>query len=190
MGERRRAAFLDRDGTVVEEANYLTRPGLLRLEPGAAAALRRLKDAGYMLILVTNQSAVARGMMTEAELAKVHERLAAMLAEERVSLDGVYYCPHLPDGEAPEYAQECGCRKPAPGMLLRAARERGVDLAASIMIGDSERDVEAGRRAGCRTALLHHGRPRVRTAADLVAVDLAEAVEAILDAEKRKSEGE
>ena len=176
----RPAAFLDRDGTIVEEVNYLTRAEDMRLESGALAALRRLREAGYLLIVVTNQSAVARGMIAEAELAALHERLEGMLAEEGVRLDAIYYCPHHPESDRPEYARSCECRKPEPGMLLRAAAELGVDLPRSVMFGDSERDVEAGRRAGCRTALLHHGRPPSAASADLSAVDLADAVAQLL----------
>ena len=176
----RPAAFLDRDGTIIEEVNYLTRPEDLRLEPGALDALRRLREAGYLLIVVTNQSAVARGMITERELASLHGLLERKLAQGGVRLDGIYYCPHHPDSDLAEYAASCDCRKPEPGMLLRAAADLGVDLGRSVMFGDSERDVEAGRRAGCRTALLHHGSPPAGTEADLSAVGLADAVARLL----------
>lgn len=176
----RRAAFLDRDGCVIEEVDFLTRAEQLRLEPGAADAMRRLRDAGYALVLITNQSGVARGMLTEDELCGIHGHLESMLAGAGVTLSAIYYCPHLPGAPAKEYDQVCSCRKPEPGSILRAAKDHDLDLAASIMIGDSERDVEAGRRAGCRTVLLHHGSPPETTAADWTARDLAEAVERLL----------
>lgn len=176
----KRAAFLDRDGTVVEEVNYLTRDEQLRLEPGAAGAMRRLREAGYLLILITNQSGVARGMLTEEELARVHRRLGEMLSAVGAELDGTYYCPHLPGAEVGEYDLDCACRKPKPGMILKAAEEHGVDLAASVMFGDSERDVESGKEAGCRAVLIHHGDEPEETRADYSAKDLAEGVDALL----------
>ena len=176
----RPAAFLDRDGTVIEEVNYLTRVEQLRLEPGAANAMRRLRGAGYLLILITNQSGVARGMLTEEDLAGIHRRLSEMLSAEGADLDGAYYCPHLPGAEVGEYDLECACRKPKPGMIHKAAEEHGIDLAASVMFGDSERDVEAGKVAGCRAALIHHGDAPDETRADYSAKDLSEAVDALL----------
>lgn len=150
----RPAVFLDRDGTIVEDVDYLTRPDQLRLIPGAAAAIRTINQMGYAAVIVTNQSAVARGMLSENALAGVHDRLREMLAAEGAHIDGIYYCPHLPDGNVAQYARTCDCRKPAPGMLLQAARDLGLDLTASVMIGDSLRDLEAGKAAGCRQLIL------------------------------------
>ncbi|HEU0071998.1 MAG TPA: D-glycero-beta-D-manno-heptose 1,7-bisphosphate 7-phosphatase [Alphaproteobacteria bacterium] len=150
----RPAVFLDRDGTIVEDVDYLTRPDQLRLIPGAAAAIRGINQMGYAAVIVTNQSAVARGMLSESALAEVHVRLREMLAAAGAHIDGIYHCPHLPDGQIAQYARQCDCRKPAPGMLLQAARDLGIDLPASIMIGDSLRDLEAGKAAGCRQSIL------------------------------------
>ncbi len=150
----KRAAFLDRDGTIVEEVDYLTRPEQLRLLPGAAAAIRRLNEAGWLVVVATNQSAVARGMLSEDGLAAVHARLKEMLAAEGARLDGIYYCPHLPDGSVADYARVCDCRKPAPGLLQQAARDLGIDLPASAMIGDGLRDLQAGMAAGCSRLFL------------------------------------
>jgi D-glycero-D-manno-heptose 1,7-bisphosphate phosphatase len=143
------AAFLDRDGTInvkAPEGEYVETPAEVRLLPGAAAAVRRLNEAGIPVLVVTNQRGIALGRMTEADLAAVHRRLAELLAAEGARVDAWYHCPHD--------RGECDCRKPEPGMLLRAAREHGVDLERSVMIGDAESDVEAGRRAGARTVLL------------------------------------
>jgi D,D-heptose 1,7-bisphosphate phosphatase len=152
-----RAVFLDKDGTLVEDVPYNVDPDRMVLIPGAGEALRRLRDTDYKLIVVSNQSGVARGMFAESALLAVERRLRAMLAEYGVALSGFYYCPHHPDGATPEYAIQCDCRKPAPGLILRAAEEHGIELADSWMIGDILNDVEAGRRAGCRTILVDNG---------------------------------
>jgi len=121
---------------------------------GAAEALKELKLLDYRAIVVTNQSGVARGIVSEEMLGRIHERLGELLARKGAALDGIYYCPHHPEGVIPKYRQDSDWRKPAPGMLLAAAEEMEIDLTRSWMIGDSPRDVEAGRRAGCRTILL------------------------------------
>jgi len=180
-GERARAVFLDRDGTIVEDVGYLRRVEDIRLLPGAAEALNRLKAAGFLLVIVTNQSAVARGWLTERELLTIEGELEARLRRLGAAIDAFYYCPHLPEGEAAPYARRCSCRKPAPGMLTRAAGEMGIALSASWMVGDSERDVEAGRRAGCRTVLLGRAGREVATFA---AKNLAQAAQLILEADE------
>lgn len=152
-----RAIFLDKDGTLVENVPYNVNPALIELSRHAGPGLQLLRQLGYALFVVTNQSGVARGLFTEAALGPVEHRLAERLAQYGVTLDGFYYCPHSPDGVVSRYAISCTCRKPMPGMLLRAAREHGIDLAASWMIGDILHDVEAGRRAGCRTVLIDNG---------------------------------
>lgn len=143
----RRAVFLDRDGTVIHDLDYPRDPDQVRLVPGAAAALARLRDAGFALVLVSNQSGVGRGLITPREAELVHERVVALLAERDVRLDGAYYCPHAPDAG-------CGCRKPAPGMILEAAERLGIDVSGSYVVGDKPSDVRAGQRAGCRTVQL------------------------------------
>jgi D-glycero-D-manno-heptose 1,7-bisphosphate phosphatase len=151
------AVFLDKDGTLIEDVPYNVDASLMRLTPGAGGALRRLSDAGYKLFVVSNQAGVARGLFPESALRGVAECLESMLASYGVALDGFYYCPHHPEATVPEYAASCLCRKPAPGMLVRAVAEHGVTLEQSWMIGDILNDVEAGRRAGCRTILLDNG---------------------------------
>ncbi len=152
-----RAIFLDKDGTLIEDVPYNVDPAQVRLLPGAVAGLRCLHASGYRLIVVSNQSGVARGYFPEDALRPVEERLRSLLAEAGVPLHGFYYCPHHPDGTAPGYAIECDCRKPAPGLILRAAAEHGIDLGRSWLAGDILDDVEAGRRAGCRTVLVDNG---------------------------------
>ena len=148
------AVFLDRDGTLIDELGYLADPGALRLFPGAADAVAAWNRAGVLVVLVTNQSGVARGSFDEERLASVHARLEELLGEAGARLDLILHCPHHPtEGSAP-YRRECTCRKPEPGMLLDAAARLGIDLGASWIVGDAERDLEAGRRAGVSRLLL------------------------------------
>lgn len=152
-----RAVFLDKDGTLVDDVPYNVDPALLVLARNAGAALRLLRSLGYRLYVVSNQSGVARGRFVEAALGPLFARLEAMLAGEGVTLDGVFWCPHHPAGVVAPYATDCACRKPRPGMLQRAAELHGIALEASWMVGDILDDIEAGRRAGCLTALIDNG---------------------------------
>jgi len=151
------AVFLDKDGTLVENLPYNVDPGRIRLVAGADEALRRMAGAGYRLFVVSNQSGVARGLFRETALAAVQARLKELLGQHGVTLAGFYYCPHHPQGKVTDYATECTCRKPQPGLLLAAAEQHGLDLAGSWLVGDILDDVEAGRRAGCRTILVDNG---------------------------------
>ncbi len=149
------AIFLDRDGVLTEEAGLVTSAGQLRLRPGVPQALRRLERAGFQLIVVTNQAAVARGLIDLRQLDEIHARMCRML----VSLGGpppaaIYVCPHHPQADLPAYRVACDCRKPRSGLLLRAAGEHDIDLAASYMVGDQITDIAAGARVGCRTVLV------------------------------------
>jgi heptosyltransferase-2 len=139
------AAFLDRDGTIIEDSGYLGDPEGIQFIPGAIEALRRLQAAGYRLIVVTNQAGVARGLITEAEVGRVNERLAELLDRAGVRLDGIYYCPHHPEYGPPAYRQDCECRKPKPGMIHRAVQDFGVDPSRSVVIGDHVSDVALAR---------------------------------------------
>jgi D-glycero-D-manno-heptose 1,7-bisphosphate phosphatase len=157
MRKRLRAIFLDKDGTLVENVPYNVNPALLELTWQAGQALQLLAQMGYALFVVSNQSGIAKGLFTETALDLLHHRLAEQLAQYGVALNGFYYCPHSPDGAVARYAVPCTCRKPMPGMLVRAAYEHDIDLGASWMIGDILNDVEAGRRAGCQTVLIDNG---------------------------------
>ncbi len=154
---RRQAIFLDRDGTLVHSFHYPSRPEHLRLYENIGPALQILQQNGYMLIVITNQSGIARGYFGEEDLQHMHAHLCAELALWGVQLDAIYHCPHHPDGVIPELAIRCNCRKPQPGMLLRAARDHDLDLTSSWFVGDILDDVEAGNRAGCRTILVDLG---------------------------------
>jgi len=148
------AVFFDRDGTLIEDPGYLNHPDQVKLLEGTAEVLKELKLMGYQAIIITNQSGVARGIVSEEMLGRIHERLTELLAQKGATLDGIYYCPYHPEGVIPKYRQDSDWRKPEPGMLLAAAEDMNIDLTRSWMIGDSPRDVEAGHRAGCRTILL------------------------------------
>ncbi len=149
-----RAIFLDRDGTLIEDQKYDFNPSNVHLLDGVAEGLRELKQAGYRLVVVTNQSGVARGLFDEARVREMHIRLADILAESGLTIDAFYYCPHHAEGCVPDYSVECDCRKPKPGMILDAARDLQLELAESWMVGDICDDVEAGQRAGCKTVLI------------------------------------
>lgn len=154
---KRRAIFLDRDGTLVHPVHYPSCPEQLRLYDHIGSELYGLQQMGFRLIVVTNQSGLARGYFTEADLRQMHQHLARELVASDVYLSGIYYCPHHIDGIIPELAIQCDCRKPEPGMLLRAAAELDLDLHRSWFVGDILDDIEAGNRAGCRTILVDLG---------------------------------
>lgn len=148
-----RALFLDRDGTLIVDVGYPRDPELVEPIPGAIEALRELQET-WQLVIISNQSGVARGLITEAQMNAVHARVVELFATGGVRFTGAYYCPHAVDAG-------CRCRKPAPGMLLDAAAEHGLDLASSAMVGDRESDLDAGRNAGVRTVVMFESWPQV-----------------------------
>lgn len=188
------AVFLDRDGTIIEDYGYIGDPDDVRLIAGAADAVRRLRTAGYLLVVVSNQSGVARGLFDEQALSRVHARLERVLEAYGAGLDGAYYCPYLdgPEAAVDGYRRDSELRKPQPGMLLQAARELDIDLERSWMIGDSPSDMEAGKRAGCRTIFITGGEGR-RDGEVVEAVhrtrDLLEAANIVLKDESRDNAG-
>ncbi len=185
----RKAVFLDRDGTLIRNHHYGCDPDRIVLLDGVPEGLSLLKRAGYRLLVVTNQSGVARGYFSEEQLSVMHRRLGQMLEEQGAAIDDFYYCPHHPEGVVPRYALECHCRKPAPGMVERGIAEFGIDAAASWLVGDILDDVEAGKRAGTRAILLDvgtEGEPdRSERTPDYVASNFLDAVLHILSQEQR-----
>lgn len=187
LGIVRRAVFLDRDGTLIREVGYLSDLADLELLPGATSALRRLGEAGYLRLVVTNQSGVARGYFPLRFVEATHRELRRRLREQGADIEGFYVCPHHPD-----FTGACECRKPKLGLVSAAAREWGADLASSWVVGDKLGDVELGRGAGCRTALVltgYGGETAAELAgcgvrADVVGEDLGDVVEAILGMDK------
>lgn len=153
-----KAVFLDRDGVLIRDDGYPHRPEHLRILRGVPEAVGRLNRAGYKVIVVTNQAGVAKGRFGEGAVRKFNAMLAAALAGNRARIDAFYYCPHHPEGKVRRYRKACGCRKPEAGMLLLAAKEHGISLADSWMVGDRLKDVQAGKKAGCRTIKIGGGR--------------------------------
>ena len=153
------AIFIDRDGVLIRDRERLTRPEEIEVLEGVAGALTRLKAAGHLLLLITNQPVVARGLCTLEDVDTVHARLGRLLSKQGAPpLDGAYVCPHHPHADLDEYRIACDCRKPRPGLILRAARERDIDLAGSFVVGDRLSDVAAGAAAGCRTVQVLSGK--------------------------------
>jgi D-glycero-D-manno-heptose 1,7-bisphosphate phosphatase len=184
-----RAVFLDRDGTVNEEVGYLSDLKQLRLIPGAGPAIKRLNKAGLKVVLVTNQSGIARGYFSESFVRETHELLKRLLGEEGARIDGIYYCPHHPKAGSSPYTTVCDCRKPGTGMIDRAARDLGIDVKQSYVVGDKWSDVESGQRAGALSILVRTGfgegdpgnlRPPHVREPDFIGHTITEAVEWIL----------
>ena len=161
LNHKQKAVFLDRDGTLNKYVGFLRNIDDFELIDGVAEAVTKINASGYLAIVVTNQPVIARGEMTVPQLKEIHNKMETLLGGEGAYLDGLYYCPHHPhkgyDGEVPELKIECECRKPKPGMLLKAADEYNIDLGNSWMVGDGENDVKAGKAAGCKTALIGDG---------------------------------
>ncbi len=190
MSGERRAVFIDRDGTISEEVGYVNHVSRYRVFPFAAEAVRLLNESGRLAVLVTNQAGVARGYFKEELIAAVHNQLEEELARGGARLDAVYYCPHHPSVGEPPYRFDCDCRKPRPGLLLRAARELDLDLSRCWMVGDRYSDTELARNAGTRAAfvLTGYGRGEYEHQShawehrpDLVAENLLEAVRKIIE---------
>jgi D-glycero-D-manno-heptose 1,7-bisphosphate phosphatase len=152
-----KAIFIDKDGTLIKDVPYNVKPELVSYSGFAMDALKLLHDEGYLVIVVTNQSGIARGFFTELELSMLINKIRVDMFENGIDLTGFYYCPHFPDTILPEFSKSCDCRKPAAGMILQAAKDFDIDLNRSWMIGDILDDMEAGKRAGCKTILLDVG---------------------------------
>lgn len=190
--QRARAVFLDRDGVLIRDVGLLVRPDQVEILPGVPAALLRLHAAGFRLLVVSNQPVVARGLIQERDVEEIHRVLVSRLVEEGgARLDGFYFCPHHPNASLPDYREACDCRKPRPGLLIRAAREHDLDLARCFLVGDRTSDVAAGARASCRTVLVETGmhlappiespEPDSEVVPDRVCAGLPEAVAWILE---------
>lgn len=172
--EKKRALFLDRDGTLIVDQDYLADPAGVELFPGVAGALKMATEAGFLLVVVSNQSGVGRGYFTDADVVRVNERLFELLVAEGVVIDAFYHCPHAPE-------DGCNCRKPETGMVEKAAADLGIDTAASFVIGDKASDIELGRRTGAGTVLVSTGKkgedaPNMAIEADYRADTFAEAI--------------
>jgi D-glycero-D-manno-heptose 1,7-bisphosphate phosphatase len=187
-----KAVFLDKDGTLIPDIPYNVNADLISLNGGVVEGLQLLQSNGYLLVIVSNQSGIAHGYFTVDDLDKVKDTISTICSKVGIYVDGFYYCPHHPDGTVELYRAECNCRKPYPGLLLKAAEEKDIDLSSSWMVGDILNDVEAGNRAGCKTILINNGNetewaPGSERVPDYFARDLAEAAKYIIAANNHKN---
>jgi D-glycero-D-manno-heptose 1,7-bisphosphate phosphatase len=178
----RPAVFLDRDGTLLEEAGYLDRLERLVFFPYSVDAVRLLNRGGFAVVIVTNQAGIARGIFKEAFVAEAHRHIADRLALGCARIDGFYYCPHHPDAAIEAFRQDCDCRKPRPGMFTRAAQELGLDLARSFVVGDRWHDLEAGQRVGARGILVRTGYGRTEEASPRPGLQPAAITDNVMEA--------
>ncbi len=167
----RRAVFLDRDGVICYDVHYMRSPDQFALMPGVAEGIRRLNEAGFLVVVATNQSGIRRGYFTEEDLKKIHERMIQELSARGARIDAIYYCPCLPE-------EGCECRKPRPGMLLQAAKDLEIDLSKSFMVGDKDIDALAGKAVGCYSIVISN---EPHPEADYVARDFTDAVNRIFE---------
>ncbi len=174
MNKDGKAVFLDRDGTISRDVPYCSRVEDFEILPAVPEAIRLLKQNGFKVVVITNQSGVGRGYFTEVTLVQIHEHMEKELARHNARVDAIYYCPHHPD-------DGCECRKPKPGMLLKAADELGINFARSFMVGDSGMDIRAGKAVGCQTVLMVNGSNKeMNETPDYIAADLLKAAHWIL----------
>jgi D-glycero-D-manno-heptose 1,7-bisphosphate phosphatase len=180
-----KAVFLDKDGTLIENVPYNVNPDRIRFYPDTLEALHALHEAGFLLVIVSNQAGVARGHFDESKLIHVQEHMRTAMENVGAPLAGFYYCPHHPDASVPKYAVACKCRKPNPGMLIKAAQELDIDLKHSWMVGDILNDIEAGNRSGCATIMIDNGNETEwflsdERQPDFIVTNMKEAAQAIL----------
>ena len=178
----RPAVFLDRDGTLLEEAGYLDRLERLIFFPFAIDAVRLLNRAGFAVVIVTNQAGIARGIFKESFVAEAHRYITERLAAGGARVDAFYYCPHHPEAVIEEFRQACECRKPKPGMLIRAAADLGLALDRSFVVGDRWHDLEAGQRVGSQTLLVRTGYGRTEEAAPKPGIQASAIVDNVMEA--------
>lgn len=180
---QKKAVFLDRDGVINEERGYVWLRNDLVLLPGVEEALRQIRNAGYLTIVITNQSGIAKGLYTKQDVKDLHCHLEQDLKAQGAHIDAFYFCPHHPEGKVAEYSVQCDCRKPGNGLVLQAANDWDIDLKSSYFIGDSERDIIAGKKSGCTTFGVQtgHGFTHTVSQPDYLVKNLSEAVRAILN---------
>jgi len=178
-----KAVFLDRDGVICEDVHYMKDPSQFKLLPKVGDAIRLLNEKDWKVIVVTNQSGVARGYLTLEDLRRIHQKMITELRKLGAFLDAIYFCPHHPTVGLRPYRKECNCRKPKPGMLFQAAKDFNINLKRSFMIGDKAIDIQAGKEAGCLTILIssYRDKPLSDPKPDFIATNLFEASKTILD---------
>lgn len=188
MTIKRAAIFLDRDGTINVDHGYVSQIDDFQFIEGVIETLAELKKMGFLLVIVTNQSGIAKGKYTEAEFMQLTEWMDWSFADRGVELDGIYYCPHHPEGEVEPYVQVCNCRKPQPGMLLAAAGSLNIDLAQSYMVGDKLIDIQAGKAAGVKATILVRSGKRVTPEKETMVENIIEDLTALPNFIKQKQE--
>jgi len=185
MGIKNRAVFLDRDGTIIEDTGYIDSPARITFIPGAIAAIRKLQEHGFKIIIISNQAGIARGLFSEDKLQTVDKVIHRQVLNGGAHIDASYYCPHHPEHGVYPFQQECNCRKPHPGLIHKAEKELSIDLAQSFMIGDKATDIETGQRAKVKSIQVLTGRGReeqaqLKNPPDFTAADLSAAADWIL----------
>lgn len=177
-----KAIFLDRDGVINEENGYITKWEDFKILPQVVESIRLLKEQGFLIIVITNQSGIAKGLCTEEDVCSIHQKFNEFLAQYSTSVDGFYFCPHHPNGIVKEYSITCHCRKPENGMILEAAEELNIDLSSSYLIGDAERDIIAGKQSGLTTlrVMTGHTIKTGETLPNFLVEDIYEATQMIL----------
>ncbi len=175
MSSSNKAVFLDRDGVICYDVHYMSSPEQFQLMPFVGEGIKALNDAGFLVIVVTNQSGLRRGLITEENLKKIHDRMIKELSAYKARIDDIFVCPCLPE-------ENCECRKPRPGMILEAAKKHSIDISSSFMVGDKQIDADAGKAAGCRTILIAEDSS---LKADYIVKSFKEAVEIIMSEAKR-----
>ena len=163
-GKKYKTCFLDRDGVLIKQVNYLSSPEQVFISNTSLKALKTLRDNGYLIIVVTNQGGVARGYYSEESISVIHKEIERQLNEHDLHIDHYYYCPHYPDGSVEKYVTECDCRKPMPGMILQAVKDFDIDLSRSFLVGDKVSDLLAAKNAGCSSILVETGHGLEHTA--------------------------
>jgi len=186
MTGKNKAVFMDRDGTIIEDTGYIDSPERVKFLPGSIEAIKRLKDAGYKVVIISNQAGIARGLLTEDMLQTIDKYIHKKILSGGTHIDGSYYCPHHPEHGVYPYRQACECRKPHTGLVKKAAKEHDLDLSKSFMVGDHSSDIETAKRAGIKSVfvLTGHGpkeKENLKEKPDHFAADLMEAVKWILE---------
>lgn len=185
MGEKSKAVFLDRDGTLIEDTGYINSPEQVKFLPGAIAAVKKLQDAGFKIIIISNQSGVARGLITEDMLQTIDKLIHRQVLNGGAHIDGSYYCPHHPEHGVYPYRQDCECRKPHIGLIRKAVKDHDLDLSGSIMVGDHSNDIETAKRAGIKSVFVMTGhgpeeKAHLKSQPDHIATDLSAAADWII----------
>ena len=186
MSEKSKAVFLDRDGTIIEDSGYVSSPDQIKFIPGAIAAVKQLNEAGYQVVIISNQAGIARGLLSEDMLQTIDKIIHRQILNGGGHIDASYYCPHHPEHGVYPYKQDCDCRKPHPGLIKKAVRDHNIELSGSFMVGDKSSDIETGKRAGVKTVFVRtgHGREEEKTLKikpDHVSDNLPEAVRWLLN---------